>query len=103
MFQPPSPAEARRLQKAHAQFGPLNSQSHRYTSRHQGGEFPDPVLDEPPYFYLLTTYISYLILIIFGHVRDFFGMKFKADNYRHLKARNGYAALNSDFDNSTLR
>lgn len=103
LFQPPSPAEARRLQKAHAQFAPLNSQSHRYTSRHQGGEFPDPVLDEPPYFYLLTTYISYLILIIFGHVRDFFGMRFKADNYRHLKARNGYAALNSDFDNFYVR
>ena len=103
LFQPPSPAEARRLQKQHAQFGPLNSQSHRYTSRHAGGEFPDPVLDEPPYFYLLTTYISYLILIIFGHVRDFFGMRFKPDSYRHLKARNGYAALNSDFDNFYVR
>lgn len=103
LFQPPSPAEARRLQRQHAQFGPLNSQAHRYTSRHQGGEFPEPVMDEPPYFYLLTTYISYLILIIFGHVRDFFGMKFKADNYRHLKSRNGYAALNNDFDNFYVR
>lgn len=103
LFQPPSPAEARKLARQHAQFGPLNSQSHRYTSRHQGGEFPEPVMDEPPYYYLLTTYISYLILIIFGHVRDFFGMKFKEDNYRHLKARNGYAALNSDFDNFYVR
>jgi serine palmitoyltransferase len=103
LFQPPSPAEARRLARQHAQFGPLNSAAHRYTSRHQGGEFPEPVLDEPPYFYLLTTYISYLILIIFGHVRDFFGMKFKEDKYRNLKARNGYAALNSDFDNFYVR
>lgn len=60
-------------------------------------------MDEPPYYFLLTTYISYLVLIIFGHVRDFFGMKFKADNYRHLKSRNGYAALNSDFDNFYVR
>jgi serine palmitoyltransferase len=60
-------------------------------------------MDEPPYYYLLTTYISYLILIIFGHVRDFFGMKLKEDGYRHLKARNGYAALNSDFDNFYVR
>lgn len=30
-------------------------------------------------------------------------MKFKADNYRHLKSRNGYAALNSDFDNFYVR
>ncbi|EXJ84203.1 serine palmitoyltransferase [Capronia epimyces CBS 606.96] len=103
LFQPPSPAETRKLAKQHAQFGPLNSQSHRYPSRHQGGEFPDPVMDEPPYYYLLTTYISYLILIIFGHVRDFFGMRLKEDNYRHLKARNGYAALNSDFDNFYVR
>lgn len=103
LFQPPSPAEARKLARQHAQFAPINSQSHRYTSRHQGGEFPDPVMDEPPYYYLLTTYISYLILIIFGHVRDFFGMRLKEDNYRHLKARNGYAALNSDFDNFYVR
>ena len=103
VFVPPSPMEARRIQKQYAQFGPLNSNAHRYTSRHQGGEFPEPVLDEPPYFYLLTTYISYLILIIFGHVRDFFGMRFKEDKYRNLKARNGYAALNSDFDNFYVR
>ena len=103
LFKPPSPAEARKQIRQHAQFGPLNSPAHRHTSRHQGGEFPEPVLDEPPYFFLLTTYISYLILIIFGHVRDFFGMKFKEDKYRNLKARNGYAALNSDFDNFYVR
>jgi hypothetical protein len=33
------------------------------SSRHPGGVFPEPVMDEPPYYYLLTTYISYLILI----------------------------------------
>lgn len=103
LFKPPSPAESRRLARQHAQFGPLNSAAHRHTSRHQGGDFPEPVLDEPPYWFLLTTYISYLILIIFGHVRDFFGMKFKEDKYRNLKARNGYAALNSDFDNFYVR
>jgi serine palmitoyltransferase len=103
LFQPPSPAEARRLARQHAQFGPLNSQAHRYTSRHQGGEFSEPVMDEPPYYYLLTTYISYLILIIFGHVRDFFGKRFREENYRHLKSRNGYAALNNDFDNFYVR
>jgi serine palmitoyltransferase len=30
-------------------------------------------------------------------------MKFKEDKYRNLKARNGYAALNSDFDNFYVR
>lgn len=60
-------------------------------------------MDEPPYYYLLTTYISYLILIAFGHVRDFFGKRFREENYRHLKPRNGYGALNSDFDNFYVR
>ena len=103
LFQPPSPAEARRIAKQHAQFGPLGSQSHRYISRHPGGDLSDPIEDEPPYYYLLTTYISYLILIIFGHVRDFFGKRFRKEHYRHLQARNGYAPLNSDFDNFYVR
>lgn len=60
-------------------------------------------MDEPPYYYLITTYISYLILIIFGHVRDFFGKRFREEHYRHLQARNGYAPLNSDFDNFYVR
>lgn len=103
LFQPPSPGETRRLAKQHAQFGPLGHPSHRYTSRHQGGAFPEPIMDEPPYYYLLTTYISYLILIAYGHVRDFFGKRFREENYRHLKPRNGYGALNSDFDNFYVR
>jgi serine palmitoyltransferase len=103
LFQPPSVAEAKRQARVDAQFGPLGAQSHRYVSKHMGGELPEPVIDEPPYYYLLTTYISYLILIIFGHVRDFFGKRFKPDHYRHLKAANGYAALNSDFDNFYVR
>jgi serine palmitoyltransferase len=103
LFQPPSFAEAKRQARIDAQFGPLGSQSHRYVSKHMGGALSRPVMDEPPYYYLLTTYISYLILIIFGHVRDFFGKRFRPENYRHLKSENGYAALNSDFDNFYVR
>ncbi|KAJ5181934.1 hypothetical protein N7449_012081 [Penicillium cf. viridicatum] len=103
LFQPPTPEEARRLAKQHAQFGPIGHPSHRYSSRHPGGVFPEPVMDEPPYYYLLTTYISYLILIAFGHVRDFFGKRFREEHYRHLKPRHGYGALNSDFDNFYVR
>ncbi|KAG9239077.1 putative serine palmitoyltransferase 2 [Amylocarpus encephaloides] len=103
LFQPPSVAEAKRQARVDAQFGPLGSQSHRYVSKHTGGQLVEPVMDEPPYYYLLTTYISYLVLIIFGHVRDFFGKRFRPERYRHLKAANGYAALNSDFDNFYVR
>ncbi|KAJ5481291.1 hypothetical protein N7475_000103 [Penicillium sp. IBT 31633x] len=103
LFQPPTPEEARRLAKQHSQFGQIGHPTHRYSSRHPGGVFPEPVMDEPPYYYLLTTYISYLILIAFGHVRDFFGKRFREQNYRHLKPRNGYGPLNSDFDNFYVR
>lgn len=103
LFQPPSPEETRRLAKQQAEFGPIGHPTHRYVSRHTGGAFPEPVIDEPPYFYLITTYVSYLILIAFGHVRDFFGRRFRKEDYRHLKSRNGYAALNSDFDNFYIR
>jgi serine palmitoyltransferase len=102
LFQPPSAEEARQIAKAHAQFGPLGSQSHRYTSQHTG-EFAEPIEDEPPYYFLLTTYISYLILIVFGHVRDFFGKRFRRQHYSHLAERDGYAPLNSDFDNFYTR
>ncbi|KAH8790089.1 putative serine palmitoyltransferase 2 [Hyaloscypha finlandica] len=103
LFQPPSIAEAKRQARVDAQFGPLGSQNHRYVSKHMGAELEEPIIDEPPYYYLLTTYISYLVLIIFGHVRDFFGKRFRPDHYRHLKSANGYAALNSDFDNFYVR
>ena len=100
---PPSFNESEVLVKQHAQFGPIGSQDHRYSSKYDGGFFPPPVHDEPPYYYLLTTYISYLILIIFGHVRDFFGKRFREEHYRHLKAQDGHAPLNSDFDNFYVR
>lgn len=103
LFSPPSPAEAKKLAKQHAAFGPLGSKQHLYSSRFVGEEFPEPVEDEPPYFYLITTYISYLILIIFGHVRDFFGKRFRQDRYKQLRERDGYAPLNSDFDNFYIR
>ena len=103
LFQPPSAEEAKLQAIKDAQFGPLGDASHRYVSKHMGGELVEPVMDEPPYYYLLTTYLSYLILIIFGHVRDFFGKRFRPDHYKHLKAANGYAALNSDFDNFYVR
>lgn len=103
LFQPPTPAEARRIAKQHAAFGPIGSQEHRYSSRFVGDELPVPIEDSPPYYFLLTTYISYLILIIFGHVRDFFGKRFRQEAYRHLQARDGWAPLNSDFDNFYIR
>jgi serine palmitoyltransferase len=86
-----------------SQFGPIASQTHRYVSEYRGGPLPRLVIDEPSYFYLLTTYMSYMILIAFGHTRDFFGKRFTPEKYKDFKQRDGYAALNSDFDNFYFR
>jgi serine palmitoyltransferase len=92
-YEPPRPSSAPEYShkwqeeaKKNAQFGSLVDHSHRHVSRHpKGVPVPQPVMDEPPYFYLITTYISYLIFIIFGHVRDFFGKRFKQSQYAHLR------------------
>lgn len=93
LFQPSSPAEVRRLQKQHSQFGPLLSPSHRHVSRHSGGESVDPIEDTPPYFWVVTTYISYLILIAVGHVCDALARRFDKKNFSQLMIHNGYAPL----------
>ncbi|KAK7403344.1 serine palmitoyltransferase component [Neonectria punicea] len=104
LFQPQSAEEVERQRRADAQFGPLSHPSHRYTSMSHGEPLEAPVEDEPPYYFILTTYISYLILILLGHFRDFFGKRFgNPKHYRALKSANGYAALNSDFDNFYVR
>jgi len=41
-------------------------------------------LEQGPLLVLITTYLSYFILICFGHVRDFFGKRFRPKDYKHL-------------------
>ncbi|RMJ14527.1 hypothetical protein CDV36_005781 [Fusarium kuroshium] len=104
LFQPQTAEEIERQKRADAQFGPLLHPGHRYMSMSHGEPLEAPVEDEPPYYFILTTYISYLILILLGHIRDFFGKRFgNPKHYRALKASNGYAALNDDFDNFYVR
>ncbi len=104
LFQPASDAEAQRQSRFDAQFGPLGSSSHLYVSKHSGGRLEPPICDEPPYYYVLTTYISYLFLIAFGHARDFFGKRFGIkEHYVTIKAANGFAPLNDDFDSFYVR
>ena len=97
-------AESAVQAKKDAQFGPLLHTSHLYVGRHNGEPLEEPILDDPPYFHLLTTYLSYLILIILGHVRDFFGRRFgNKKHYRTLRAHNGHAPLNDDFNSFYTR
>ncbi|CCA75183.1 related to LCB2-serine C-palmitoyltransferase subunit, partial [Serendipita indica DSM 11827] len=88
----------------HVEFGHCADQRFRHVSQHiPGTYFPPQKEEDPPYYILLSTYISYVILICIGHVRDFFGKRLRTKEYQHLMPSKGYAALNSDFDSFYTR
>ncbi|KAI0795575.1 pyridoxal phosphate-dependent transferase [Abortiporus biennis] len=98
------PTSEQTFNTVHTEFGHCGNENYRYTSHHTPGEPIAGVREQdPPYYVLLTTYLSYILVICFGHIRDFFGKRFKPSAYRHLMVRNGYAALNSDFDSFYTR
>jgi serine palmitoyltransferase len=72
-------------------------------SRHQGIRLEKPIEDEPPYYFVLTTYISYLLLIAFGHTWDFLEKRFGNKRLFSVKAKKGYAPINDDFDSFYVR
>ncbi|TPX51849.1 hypothetical protein SeMB42_g00814 [Synchytrium endobioticum] len=59
---------------------------------------PEQELEQAPTWALVTTYMSYFVLIVYGHIRDFFGVRFRAAAYKPLRTQNGYAPINSGFD-----
>lgn len=71
----------------HTEFGHCANESYRYTSQYNA-EHPVKGVPEqdPPHYVLLTTYLSYILVILFGHLRDFFGKRFKFADYKHLLA-----------------
>ncbi|PVG04023.1 serine palmitoyltransferase 2 [Serendipita vermifera] len=88
----------------HVEFGHCADERFRHVSQHIPGTYFAPQKEEdPPYYILLSTYLSYVILICIGHVRDFFGKRLRTKEYSHLMPSNGYAPLNSDFDSFYTR
>ncbi|PVU97296.1 hypothetical protein BB561_000637 [Smittium simulii] len=55
-------------------------------------------LEQVPIQTLISTYFSFMILLIFAHVRDLLGKFFYPDQYKSLKEQDGYAPLISDFE-----
>ncbi|PWN40689.1 PLP-dependent transferase [Ceraceosorus guamensis] len=87
----------------HSEFGYCANPAFRYESSHKNGSLPSPHEEEPPYYTVLTTYLSYAILIVVGHIRDFLEKRFYPSTFTHLVEINGYAPLNSDFDSFYTR
>lgn len=102
---PNAPVDTRSPEElAEREYGRLKSDDYLYVSRHPVGEpLPTPVDDEPPYIIYISTYISYLILIIIGHIRDFFGKIFKPQDYEDLVEKDGYAPWYDGFESFYVR
>lgn len=71
----------------HAEFGHCSNPDYRYESHARPGDCYDAIEIDPPYYVLFTTYISYMILICIGHLRDFVGKRLAASRYGHLKVQ----------------
>ncbi|KAF8270689.1 pyridoxal phosphate-dependent transferase [Lactarius quietus] len=87
----------------HLQFGFCLNTNYRYNSAHKPGTELKAHPKDPSYYIIFTIYLSYLLLICMGHIRDFFGKRFYPVFYRHLLPIDGYAPLNSDFDSFYTR
>lgn len=69
----------------HVEFGHCADERYRHTSMHPpGAPFTHIQEQDPPYYVLLSTYVSYVVLIIVGHMRDWVGKRFFKDSYKHL-------------------
>lgn len=102
---PNAPLDSRSQEElAELEFGRLTSKNYLYESKHPSGKpITEAPMEEPPYYIYITTYISYLILIIFGHVRDFFGKIFRPEDYNDLIEKDGYAPWYDGFESFYIR
>ena len=82
----------------HTEFGHCGNENFRFTSHYNPQHPLKGTTDlDPPYYILLTTYISYILVIIFGHIRDFFGKRLKTNAYKHLMAHDVCFPLSAIF------
>ena len=86
---PPHPPNSEQVfTTIHTEFGHCANENYRYMSKHTPGTQVKSIKEQdPPYYILLSTYISYLILICLGHVRDFVGKRLNPSSYKHLMPR----------------
>jgi hypothetical protein len=59
-----------------------------YNAQKQPAVEHEELIETAPMFILITTYVSYLTLILVGHVRDFIDRILFPDKFKHLKAQN---------------
>lgn len=70
----------------HSEFGHCANPQYRHTSKWDptNSHFQKEE-QEPPHYILISTYLSYLVLIVLGHVRDFFEKRLFPASFSHLR------------------
>ena len=100
---PPTPPTSEQVfTTVHSEFGHCANETYRYESRARPGDSYQPHEPEPPYRILLATYISYILLICVGHLRDFFAKHLRSANYKHLQERDVRAFFPFSFSFSSF-
>ncbi|CCK69951.1 serine C-palmitoyltransferase LCB2 KNAG_0D02000 [Huiozyma naganishii CBS 8797] len=90
--------------KRENEFGSLTSKSYLFQVKSCHNEpIPEPIIDTPPYYISLITYVNYLILIIFGHVHDFLGIHFQRSKHLDIVEKDGMAPWYSKFESFYVR
>lgn len=87
----------------HSEYGHCSNEQYRWTSKYDRSRLGITEDESPSYWTVITTYMIYIMLILFGHVRDYIGCRLYPRDFAHLRENNGYAALNSDFDSFFTR
>lgn len=90
--------------KRENEYGTLTSPYYQCKVKSMKGIPQHPtILDTPPYYLTLITYLNYLILIILGHIHDFLGLTFQKSKHQDIIEQDGYAPWFSKFESFYVR
>lgn len=84
------------------EFGMFESERYLYR-QHSVYSQEESEEDLTPYRVVIFTYISYLLLIIIGHIRDIWDSQFNPQYKKRLTVNDGYAPLLTDFESFYTR
>lgn len=100
---PPSPINERQEQNMKHQQKEKRHIRHKSWTPIPDTLKPPEEIEETPLYVLIVTYFDYFLLVVLGHIRDFFGKIFRKSAYAHLREQDGYAPLVSDFESFYTR
>jgi hypothetical protein len=90
-------SDVTKLQQFSASSVSLAQRRHSTAALRRKYEDLEQKLEATPLWVLVSTYLNYLVLILYGHLRDILGKVFKREEYTHLRTHNVSFAVNEIF------